>query len=45
MLRKKVMGPMLAYYRGFAAAYIVSLENQVDYAYKLLLTNPYTNLV
>jgi hypothetical protein len=45
MSRKKAIGLMLAYYRGFAAACIVSLENRVGRAHKLLLVNPYTNLV
>jgi hypothetical protein len=36
---------MLANNRGFAAAPVVLLKNQVGCAYKLLLANPHTNLV
>jgi hypothetical protein len=36
---------MLANNRGFTAAPVVLLKNQVGCAYKLLLANPYINLV
>jgi hypothetical protein len=45
MLKKKAMGLMLANNRVFAAASIVLLKNQVCRTNKLLLANPYTNLV